>query len=101
MQTINLDAQTAKDELEAAAETHELFFATTNEIFHDKVVLQGYFDKDAVFIPTNQHSAIGPLNDDECRQIIDWSLGNLNPCECFWFEAVEEFDYEIDVVGVA
>lgn len=89
MQSINLDEIRAPELLINVAETHERFFAVTNEIFHDKVILQGYFNKDSVFIPTNQASAIGPLSDDECRQVIDWALGNLNPCECFWYEPEE------------
>lgn len=101
MQTINLDDIHAIELLEHVADTNEPFFAVTQNILHDRVVLQGRFDKDGVFIPANQQSAIGPLSDDECRQIIDWALGNLNPCECFWYEPETEFDYERDVVGVA
>lgn len=100
MQTIDLDNIHAIELLDHVADTSELFFAVTHKILHDKILLQGRFDKDGVFIPANQQSAIGPLSDDECRQLVDWALGNLNPCECFWYEPEPEFDYERDIVGV-
>lgn len=89
MQTINLDNIHAIELLDHVADTSELFFAVTQKILHEKIVLQGYFDKDGVFTLVNQQSAIGTLSSDECRQLIDWTLGSLSPKECFWYEPEE------------
>lgn len=83
MQTINLQSPSAKAQLESLAE-RETFFANIMMGEH-KITLMGRFGKDGVYNCFNQ---AGPTHytPSECRQLIDYALGNISESECFWFE---------------